>query len=222
MKPRFHNEVQTLVTSEIWRIYFNKLLVLIIIYLKCQQRREQKAIERFFLFSFPLFVAFLSYIFMPLFPKIRNVFAFLTTSSAAIFGLMFLPWFMHDVLEFLPSWMKFLIVVPSVVLWFAFPVMRKNATLAVIVYFYSLVVLWRVYKENFQPLPYNDHLFSMLLWLSGLVLYISPLIGTIQQRLGHIYNRYVTLGFISATERINIDDPTGYSTTILMGLLVVR
>ena len=137
---------------------------------------------------------------MPLFPKTKNVFAFLTTSSAAIFGLLFLPWFMHDVLEFLPSWMKFLIVVPSVVLWFAFPVMRKNATLVVIVYFYSLVVVWRVYKKNFQPLPYNDHLFAMLLWFSGLVLYISPLIGAIQQRLGHIYNRYVTIDFISATK----------------------
>ena len=167
---------------------------------ECQQRREQKVIERFFLFSVPLFVAFLSYILMPLFPKTKNVFAFLTTSSAAIFGLLFLPWFMHDVLEFLPSWMKFLIVVPSVVLWFAFPVMRKNATLVVIVYFYSLVVVWRVYKKNFQPLPYNDHLFAMLLWFSGLVLYISPLIGAIQQRLGHIYNRYVTIDFISATK----------------------
>ena len=159
---------------------------------ECQQWREQKAIERFFLFSVPLLVAFLSYIFVPLFPKVKNVFAFLTTSSAAIFGLLFLPWFIHDVLEFIPSWMKLLIVVPTVVLWFAFPVMRKNATLVVIVYCYSLVVLRRVYKENFQLLPYNDHLFTTLLWFSGLALYISPLIGTIQQRIGHIYNRYAT------------------------------
>ena len=43
---------------------------------ECQQWREQKAIERFFLFSVPLLVAFLSYIFVPLFPKVKNVFAF--------------------------------------------------------------------------------------------------------------------------------------------------
>ena len=139
-------------------------------------------------------MAFLCYFLVALFPKIKNVFALLTTSSGAIFGLLFLPWFIHDVLEFIPLWMKVLIVVPSIVLWFAFLVMRNHATLIVIVYVYSFVVGWRVYKKCFGPLPaYNDHLFAKFLWFSNLVLYISPLIGTIQQRLGQFYNRYVAI-----------------------------
>lgn len=171
---------------------------------ECLQRREKKAIERFVLFSVPLLVAFLSYFLDNLFPKIRNAFALLTTSCGAIFGLLFLPWFIHDVIEFIPTWMKLLVVIPSVVLWFAFPVMRKNATLVVIVYFYSFVVMWRIYKEDFRFFPYSDHRFATSLWLSGLGLYISPLIGTIQQRVGHIYNRYVSFCFHTYMKSKNI------------------
>ena len=157
---------------------------------ECDERREQKAIERFFLFSVPLFVAFFSYVLVSLFPKFKNTLTFFSTSCGAIFGLLFLPWFFHDVLEFIPTWMKLLIIFPTIVLWFAFPVMRTNATLVVIVYLYSFVVMWRVYRDS-SFVPYSDNLFVMLLWLSGLLLFISPLIGTMQQRLGHIYNRYV-------------------------------
>ena len=155
---------------------------------ECHERREQKAIERFFLFSVPLFVGFFSHFLVSFFPKIKNALAFLTTSCGAIFGLLFLPWFFHDVLEFIPTWMKLLIIFPTIVLWFAFPVMRTNATLVVIVYFYSFVVLWRVYKDS-SFVSYSHKSFAMLLWLSALMLFISPLIGTIQQRIGHIYNR---------------------------------
>lgn len=94
---------------------------------------ENKRPLIFFLFSVPLFVAFLSSFLVALFPKIKNVFALLTTFSGAIFGLLSLPWFIHDVLEFIPLWMRVLIVVPSIVLWFAFLVMRNHATLLVIV-----------------------------------------------------------------------------------------
>ena len=154
----------------------------------CQHRREKKAIERFLLFSIPLFVVFLAHFLGSFFPKIKCALAFMATSCGVIFGLLFLPWFFHDVLEFIPTWMKFLIVVPTILLWFAFPVMRTNATLVVIVYFYSYVVMWRVYKDTTFP-HYTHTLFTQLMWLSGLILFVSPLIGTIQQRLGHIYNR---------------------------------
>ena len=154
----------------------------------CQHRREKKAIERFLLFSVPLFVVFLAHFLGSFFPKIKCALAFMATSCGVIFGLLFLPWFFHDVLEFIPTWMKFLIVVPTILLWFAFPVMRTNATLVVIVYFYSYVVMWRVYKDTTFP-HYTHTLFTQLMWLSGLILFVSPLIGTIQQRLGHIYNR---------------------------------
>lgn len=160
---------------------------------ECLHRREVKAIERFCLFAAPLFLAFLSYFLMPLLPRIKNVLSLLTTAGGVIFGLVFLPWFFHDVLEFIPTWMKILVILPTVVLWFAFPVMRSNATLVVIVYFYAYVTVYRVYKEGLFKFPYSDHFFAQMLWISGLQLWISPFIGTIQQRLGHIYNRYVVV-----------------------------
>ena len=156
---------------------------------ECLQRREQKAIERFLLFGAPLVLAFLSYFLMSLFPRIKDALSFLTTSCGAIFGLLFLPWFFHDVFEFIPVWMKVLIILPTVALWFAFPVMRKNSCLVVIVYFYAYVIVYRVYKEGNAIFPYTDHFFAQQLWISGLMLWISPFMGTIQQRLGHIYNR---------------------------------
>ena len=158
---------------------------------ECRHRREVKAIERFCLFGAPLVLAFLSYFLTPLLPKIKTGLSLLTTAGGVIFGLVFLPWFFHDVLEFVPSWMRVLVILPTVVLWFAFPVMRSNATLVVIVYFYAWVIVYRVYKETISYFPYDDHVFTQLLWISGLALWISPFLGTVQQRLGHIYNRYV-------------------------------
>lgn len=157
---------------------------------ECEDRRERKAIERFLLFGAPLVLAFASYFIAPMLPGLKNASSFLTTSFGVIFGLVFLPWFFHDVLEFIPDWMRVLIILPTVVLWFSFPVMRKNATLVVIVYFYAYVIVYRVYKKSFSFYPYTDHFFAQQLWASGLLLWISPLIGTIQQRLGHVYNRW--------------------------------
>ena len=156
---------------------------------ECLQRRERKAVDRFCLFGAPLVLAFLSYFLLSLFPGIKTVLSLMITACGAIFGLLFLPWFFHDVLEFIPTWMKFSVILPSILLWFAFPVMRSNATLVVIIYFYAYVVIYRVYKEGFSYLPYSEQLFLKMMWVSGLLLWISPFLGTIQQRLGHIYNR---------------------------------
>ena len=167
---------------------------------ECTQRREKKAVERFLLFGAPLLLAMASYLIAPMIPGLKNASSFLTTAFAVIFGLLFLPWFFHDVLEFIPTWMKVLIILPSVVLWFSFPVMRRNATLVVIVYFYAYVIVYRVYRESFPFLAYNDHFFAQQLWISGLLLWISPFLGTVQQRVGHIYNRYVTVSLFNCSQ----------------------
>ena len=100
---------------------------------ECLQRRERKAIEsRFCLFASPLVLAFVSYFLMSLFPRIKTAFSFMITACGAIFGLLFLPWFFHDVLEFIPTWIKIVVILPSALLWCAFPVLRRNATLVLI------------------------------------------------------------------------------------------
>ena len=158
---------------------------------ECMQRREKKAVERFLLFGAPLLLAMASYVIAPMIPGLKNASSFLTTAFAVIFGLLFLPWFYHDVLDFIPTWMRVLIILPTVVLWFLFPLMRRNATLVVIVYFYAYVIVYRVYKETFLSYAYSDHFFTQQLWIAGVVLWISPFLGTVQQRVGHIYNRYL-------------------------------
>lgn len=92
--------------------------------------------------------------------------------------------------------MKFLVILPSVLLWFAFPVMRSNATLVVIIYFYAYVIVYRNYKEGFSYVPYSEHLFMKTMWISGFLLWISPFLWTLQQRVGHIYNRYVAIHLV--------------------------
>ena len=67
--------------------------------------------------------------------------------------------------------------------------MRRNATLILVIYVYSFVVYWRVYNGKVFDLEYDEGIFTMLMWISTLLLWSAPVVGTIQQRIGHVYNR---------------------------------
>ena len=160
---------------------------------KClENRRESGLMERrFALFAIPVFVALISYALKGFFQRGQGVFSFIAAQCITFFGLVFFPWFIHEFLRSLPNWMKILIVLPTFFIWISFPLMRKNATLLIVVYAYSFVIHIRVYQNNTFGFEYDDKAFNLMLGVSTLLMWISPLIGTIQQNIGHMYVRYV-------------------------------
>ena len=160
---------------------------------QCQQdRRASDLMERrFALFAIPVFVAFISYAIKGFVQRGKGVFSFIAINCITFFGLVFLPWFIHEFLRSLPNWIKILIILPTFFIWISFPLVRKYATLMIVVYFYSFVIHIRVYQNNTFGIEYDDKDFNLLMGVSTLLMWISPLIGTIQQSIGHMYARYV-------------------------------
>lgn len=159
---------------------------------ECREERLTSSVvnQQFALFAIPVFIAILSNVVKGLFPKGKGLFTFLSTSCFVFFGLVFIPWFIDEYLNLIPNWMKILIILPTFFLWFSFPLMRKNATLVLVIYVYSFVIYWKVFNGRVFKFEYDDELFNTLMGASTVLLWSAPIIGTIQQRIGHVYNRW--------------------------------
>ena len=158
---------------------------------ECEKDRLTSDIvkQQFALFSIPIAIAILSGLLQSLLPKGKGLFTFLSTSCCVVFGLVFIPWFIHEFLHLIPIWMKILIILPTFFLWFSFPLMRRNATLVLVIYIYSFVIYWKVFNGKVFEIEYDDEMFNTLMGWSTVLLWSAPIIGTIQQRIGHVYNR---------------------------------
>ena len=160
---------------------------------ECLERRIASGIfnQLLILFTIPTGIAILANILRGLFPKEKGLFTFLVTSSVVFFGLVFVPWFIHEFLFLIPNSLKILLILPTFFLWFSFPLMRRNATLVLVIYIHSFVIYWRIYQEEIFALEYDDNLFNNLMGVSTILLWSALIIGSIQQRTGHVYNRYI-------------------------------
>lgn len=159
---------------------------------QCREERMNSAtvMNQFILFASPIALGIVSSSAKSLLPRGKGLLTFLATSSFVFFGLVAIPWFIHEFLRFVPDWMKIVIILPSFFLWFSFPVMRTNATLLIVLYLYSFVIYWRVFNGDILHLEYDEIVFNHLMGVSTLLLWSAPIIGTIQQRIGHVYNRW--------------------------------
>ena len=158
---------------------------------QCQQQRHTSGLmeRRFVLFALPVFISLISHVIKGFVQKGKNVFKFITNSGIMLFGLVFLPWFVNEFFRLIPLWMKLLIIVPLFFVWISFPLMRRNATLMTVLYAYSFIIQMKVYRINSLGVEFSEEVFNLLLGLSTLLMWITPLVRTIQQRLVHVYVR---------------------------------
>ncbi|XP_078369702.1 uncharacterized protein LOC144653548 [Oculina patagonica] len=160
---------------------------------QCEQnRRTSEAIfHRFILFGTPVVVSFISYFIKGFVQKGKGVFDFIITGGIVIFGFVFMPWFINEFLRRLPLWMKIFLVLPLFFVWISFPAMRRQATLMTIMYGYSFVIQLRVYHITSFGVEYSDEAFDLLLGVSAIITFFVPLVASIQQRLVHVWLRWV-------------------------------
>ena len=141
------------------------------------------------LFLTPTVLACTSFILRGFCSKWKPLFTLLFHVSAAVFALVFFPWFIKVFFHRAPTWVKFLIFIPLFFLWISFPPIRSSTTLMTAIYLSSFGIYWRVYHENTLGFEYKSGTFDILLVLAAIVHWISPWMITIQQRLVHIYVR---------------------------------
>ena len=158
---------------------------------QCEQNRQTSEFmfRRFVLFAVPALVSYICFVIKGFVQKGKGVFNFIAVSGLMFFGLVFIPWFINDFFRLLPTWLKILIILPLFLIWISFPAMRGNATLMIVLYVFSFVIQMRVYHINSFGVEYNDEVFNLLLGVSSIVIWIVPVIGSIQQRLVHVYVR---------------------------------
>ena len=160
---------------------------------ECEEKRQTSDkinYPRFALFAVPVAVAFICFVLKGYVRKGKGLFKFLSIFCASSFGVVFMPWFMNVFLRFLPDWLKIAGTIPLLFIWIAFPLMRINTTLLFVLYIYSYVIHFRVYRLNAFGIVYNDRVFDVGLAVSLFLMWSLPLVGTIQQSILHVYVRW--------------------------------
>ena len=108
--------------------------------------------------------------------------------SGLLFAFTFIPWLIHQFSDVLPRWLKISVFILSTFFWLGFPPLRKQASSAIVVYFYAFVITWRVYECKTFFLPeYREELFYELLLISSCFIWISPYLGIFSDTSTFIY-----------------------------------
>lgn len=111
--------------------------------------------------------------------------------SGASFLFTFLPWFINDFLQYTALWIRVAIVFFTGVFWFFVPILRKYSSLVILIYGYSYVVAWHLYKEKLFTISYTKERFQIGMFVSLIMLAIFCVLGDVPLSLVHIYNRLV-------------------------------
>ena len=138
-----------------------------------------------------LFIAF--YMLAKKTARYRGNLYFLSAVSGLLLAFTLIPYFIHYFLDHTPIWAQLFIFLFSIVVWFFFPVLRRRSSFVLVVYVYAYIVYWKVYESSVFGVDYSDTLFNSLLFSSGILLWIVPALGALQQRLVHLFNRSVVI-----------------------------
>ena len=138
-----------------------------------------------------LFVLFLLYFVIKKLaaPSVKPFARFLFNLSGFVFAMVFLPWFVEEYVVVTPMWVNALILLLSIFIWLGIPPLRNKASLAMVVYLYAYAVKWRVYKTPVLSVEYSDLRFNVLMWISGILIWINPLLGVFQRNALGAYQR---------------------------------
>jgi hypothetical protein len=121
-------------------------------------------------------------------PTLYYFLRLLSNITGFTLAMTFLPWFIEEYIVVTPIWVNALIIVFSIFIWLGFPPLRDKASLALIIYFYAYAVKWRVYKTAILGYNYSHEHFWIMLWSCGVLLWLHPFIGLLQQNAVHLYN----------------------------------
>lgn len=122
-------------------------------------------------------------------PYLKPFANFLFNLTGFVFAMVFLPWLIEEYIVVTPLWINALILILSIFLWLGIPPLRDKASLAIIVYLYAYAVKWRVYKTAVLSVEYSHARFDVLMWISGILIWINPFLGVFQRNALHAYNR---------------------------------
>ncbi|XP_074621395.1 uncharacterized protein LOC141879929 isoform X2 [Acropora palmata] len=157
---------------------------------RCEVETGTKSYYRLVLFSVFAAVFVVFYILAKQLPKYNYWLYLVSTILGLLFGFTFIPYCIQFLFQDTPVWVQLLVLVFSLAVWIFFPVLRRRSSFVVVVYLYSYIVYWRVFKDYIFGVMYSDHLFFRLMFAFGFVLWTAPFLGSLQQRLVYLFNKW--------------------------------
>lgn len=146
----------------------------------------------YMLFTFlALSSAFLYIILVMLDPRgfFHNKIKFLFFAFMISFAFTFTPWLIEEYISAIPRIMTIGLLCLGILLWIGIPFLRDKIFWVILIYVYSYVIKWRVYKTNAVGIEYHEHNFNVALWISAILLWISPYVYALQRVAVQTYNR---------------------------------
>ena len=156
---------------------------------RCKLEAGTEAYERIVMFATLGALFVIIYLLAKKVRRFRSVLYFASTFCGLLLAFTFIPYFIYFFLDRTPLLIQMLIVIFSIFVWLFFPVLRRKSSFVVVVYLYSYAVYWKVYETSVFGVEYSDFLFYRLLFGCGIVLWIVPGLGALQQRLVYVFNR---------------------------------
>ena len=156
----------------------------------CISRQKTVAFSMISLFSVLLVLFVIFYILSQKLSRRKSkYFRLFSLISFLLLSLTFLPFAIHDFFIEIPLWSRAIIVVIGVVLWFVLPLLRDKTSYGILIYLYSYIIYWKVYKAKIIGVVYSDGLFNGLLFASGFIMWFVPYLAQSRKRLSHVFNR---------------------------------
>jgi len=128
---------------------------------------------------------FLSY------PCLKSVLLLFEYAAACVLIFTFIPFTIYDFFVKIALWQQVLVGIIAVIVWVAIPFLRRKTSYVLIVYAYSFVIYWRVFRVDVPVFffKHEDHVSHWLLFVSGVALMISSFTTNLKEELVHRYFR---------------------------------
>lgn len=106
-----------------------------------------------------------------------------------IISFTFLPWFFELYLTFVPTWLKGIVFLLGALLWMGIPPLRSKASWTLIIYSYSYVINYAVFRNPVLGIEYHATFFSITTWAAMGIFLFSPFLKIFQQSCIHSFYR---------------------------------
>ena len=121
--------------------------------------------------------------------QLRYLFRLAAGVLSFILAFTFLPWFFEVFLTVVPDWIKIIVFFLGALLWMGIPPMRSTASWSLLLYSYSYVIKFEVFRNPVLGIQYNQQSFTIVTWAATGLFLFAPFFKIFQQSCIHSFYR---------------------------------